>query len=292
MSAPALRELPGAAIWRRRAVRLAIYAALLVITVVMLYPFWSMGIASFRSLNQYQLGHGFSFTSWGELFRTLPVWRELFRTLPVWRELGNSALLTVSAIALILAVSTTAGYALGTLRYRFSAVVFLVVISAMMVPMQSMIVPEYVNLARLGFINHYYGAILVYAALGAPFSTFLMTTYFRRLPEDVIEAALIDGLGYTKVFFRIMLPLALPAIVTVTVLQFIQIWDDLLVGLLFLQTPELRPITVGLATVPAQHLLNVPVLMAGSLMSALPAIAVYLVFQRYLITGLTTGMSK
>jgi ABC-type glycerol-3-phosphate transport system permease component len=267
---------------RHRTARLSIYAALLVITVVMLYPFWSMGIASFRSLNQYQLGHGFSFTSWGELFRTLPV----------WRELGNSALLTVSSIALILAVSTTAGYALGTLRYRFSAVVFLVVISAMMVPMQSMIVPEYVNLARLGFINHYYGAILVYAALGAPFSTFLMTVYFRRLPEDVIEASLIDGLGYGQIFFRIMLPLALPAIATVTVLQFIQIWDDLLVGLLFLQTPDLRPITVGLATVPAQHLLNVPVLMAGSLMSALPAIAVYLVFQRYLITGLTMGMSK
>ncbi len=107
----------------------------------------------------------------------------------------------------------------------------------MMVPMQSMIMPEYVNLARLGFINHYYGAILVYAALGAPFATFLMTTYFRRLPEDVIEASLIDGLGYGKIFFRIMLPLALPAIATVAVLQFIQIWDDLLVGLLFLQTP-------------------------------------------------------
>jgi ABC-type glycerol-3-phosphate transport system permease component len=282
LSAIGAREQPGVAIWRRRTARLGIYLALCVITVVMLYPFWSMGIASFRSLTQFQLGRGFSFVSW----------RELFRTLPVGRELLNSALITVSAIALILVVSTTAGYALGTLRYRMSGLVFLVIASAMMVPMQSMIVPEYVNLARLGFINHYYGAILVYAALGAPFSTFLMTTYFRRLPEDVIEASLIDGLGYGKIFFRIMVPLALPAIVTVTVLQFIQIWDDLLVGLLFLQTPELRPITVGLATVPAQHLLNVPVLMAGSLISAAPAVLVYLVFQRYLISGLTMGMSR
>jgi len=217
---------------RHRTVRLSIYVALAVITVVMLYPFWSMGIASFRSLNQYQLGHGFSLTSW----------RELFRTLPVLRELGNSTILAVSAIALILVVSTTAGYALGTLRYRFSAVVFLAVISAMMVPMQSMIVPEYVNLARLGFINHYYGAIAVYSALGAPFATFLMTTYFRRLPEDVIEAALIDGLGYVRAFVRIALPLSWPAIATITVLQFIQIWDDLLVGLLFLQTPQQRTI--------------------------------------------------
>jgi multiple sugar transport system permease protein/raffinose/stachyose/melibiose transport system permease protein len=141
-------------------------------------------------------------------------------------------------------------------------------------------------------VNHYYGAILVYAALGAPFSTFLMTTYYRRLPKDVMEAALVDGLGYGRVFVRIMLPLALPAIATIAVLQFIQIWDDLLVGLLFLQTPSLRPITVGLATIPSQHMLDVPLLMAGSLLSALPAILVYLFFQRYLIRGLTMGIGK
>ena len=110
-----------------------------------------------------------------------------------------------------------------------------------------------------------------------------MTTYFRRLPEDVIEASLIDGLGYFKIFFRIMLPLAVPAIATVAVLQFIQIWNDLLVGLLFLQTPAHRTITVGLATIPAQHIQDVPVVMAGSLVSALPAVIVYLIFQRYLV---------
>jgi ABC-type glycerol-3-phosphate transport system permease component len=282
MSSVGAREVPGVPLWRRRAARSGTYLGLGLISVVMLYPFWSMGIASFRSLEQYTIGHGFSLSSWQQLFATLPVGRQLL----------SSAIVTVGAIAVILAVSTTAGYALGVLRYRFSTVVFLLVISAMMVPMQSMILPEYVNLSRIGFINHYYGAILVYAALGTPFSTFLMTTYFRRMPEDVVEASLIDGLGYGKIFLRMMLPLALPAIFTVTVLQFIQIWDDLLVGLLFLQTPNLRPITVGLATIPSQHLLDVPVLMAGSLMSALPAIAVYLVFQRYLITGLTMGMSK
>ncbi len=269
-------------LWRRRTGRGLIYAALILVTVVMLYPFWFMGHTSLRSLQQYYLGHGYSLTSW----------HDLFQALPVARELANSTLITGGAIGLILIAATTAGYALGTLRYRFSGVVFLVIASAMMVPMQSMIIPEYVNLARLGFINHYYAAILVYAALGTPFATFLLTTYFRRLPEDVIEASLMDGLGYGKIFFRIMLPLAVPAIVTVVVLQFIQIWDDLLVGLLFLQTPAQRPITVGLATIPSQHFLDVPMLMAGSLVSALPAIVVYLVFQRYLIRGLTMGMSK
>jgi ABC-type glycerol-3-phosphate transport system permease component len=268
--------------WRRVISRTLIFLALGVIAVVMLYPFYYMALNAFRSLDQYYTGHGFSLASW----------RDLFKALPVGRELLNSTIITLGAIGLILAVSTTGGYAFAVLRYRASRLVFLIVVAAMMVPMQSIIAPEYVNFANLGFINHRYGAILVYAALGAPFSTFLMTTYFRRVPEDVIEAALIDGLGYGRVFFLIMLPLALPAIFTIAVLQFIQVWDDLLVGLLFLQTPDVRPITVGLATIPSQHLLDVPLLMAGSLISALPAIVVYLIFQRYLMTGLTMGISK
>jgi len=275
-------ERQGVAVWRRRTSKSLVYLVLLAVTAIMLYPFWLMGQMSFRSLPQYYLGKGFSLTTWHDLFAALPVGREML----------NSTLITLTAILVILAVSTTGGYALGKLRYRLSGVVFLVVASSMMVPMQSMIIPEYINLARLGFINHYYGAIAVYAALGAPFATFLMTTYFRRLPEDVIEAALIDGLGYGTVFFKIMLPLAVPAIVTVAVLQFIQIWDDLLVGLLFLQTPAHRTITVGLETIPAQHFQDFPMEMAGSLVSALPAVVVYLVFQRYLVRGLTMGMSK
>jgi ABC-type glycerol-3-phosphate transport system permease component len=275
-------ERQGLVPWRRRGGKALTYGVLLLVTLIMLYPFWLMGQMSFRSLPQYYLGRGFSLTTW----------HDLFAALPIGREMVNSTLITLCSIAVILAVSTTGGYALGTLRYRLSSVVFLIVVCSMMVPMQSMIIPEYINLARLGFINHYYGAIAVYSALGAPFATFLMTTYFRRLPEDVIEAALIDGLGYGSVFFRIMLPLAVPAIATVAVLQFIQIWDDLLVGLLFLQTPAHRTITVGLETIPAQHFQNFPMEMAGSLVSALPAVLVFLVFQRYLIRGLTMGISK
>jgi multiple sugar transport system permease protein/raffinose/stachyose/melibiose transport system permease protein len=275
-------ERQSLAVWRRRGGKALTYAVLLAVAVIMLYPFWLMGQMSFRSLPQYYLGKGYSLTTWHDLFAALPIGREML----------NSTLITLASIGVILAVSTTGGYALGTLRYRLSGLVFLIVLASMMVPVQSMIIPEYINLAHLGWINHYYGAIAVYSALGAPFATFLMTTYFRRLPEDVIEAALIDGLGYGTVFFRIMLPLAVPAIVTVAVLQFIQIWDDLLVGLLFLQTPAHRTITVGLETIPAQHFQNFPMEMAGSLVSALPAVVVYLVFQRYLIRGLTMGMSK
>ncbi len=202
------------------------YALLALLTIVLLYPLWFMARTSFETIEQFQAGGGFSTASW----------HGLFQALPVWREMGNSTLISVSAVAIILVVSTMAGYAFGILRYRASTAVFLLVVGAMLVPMPSIIVPEYINLANWGRINHYDAAIVVYAALGAPFSTFLMTTYMRRLPFDVIEAALMDGLSYTRVFLRIIVPLARPAMVTIAVLQFIQVWDDLLVGLLMLQT--------------------------------------------------------
>src|ERR1022692_2270580 len=108
----------------------------------------------------------------------------------------------------------------------------------------------------------------------------------------LVVAAIMDGMGYERTFLQIAIPLSLPAIATVTVLQFIQIWDDLLVGLLFLQNPSDRTITVGLAALSSGRTTSIPPLMAGSLISALPAIAVYLIFQRHLVKGLTLGMGK
>ena len=201
------------------------------------------------------------------------------------------SLICAISILLILAVSTTAGFAFAKLRYRGSGLVFLGVVAALMVPLQSIIIPEYVNLGKLGLINTYLGAILVYVALGTPFATFLMATYYRGISDDLIEAAVMDGLGYERTFLQIALPLSLPAIATVTVLQLIQIWDDLLVGYLFLPTND-RTITVGLAVLSSGRTTGIPPLMAGSLVSAIPAIIVYLIFQRYLIKGLTLGMGK
>ncbi len=252
------------------------------IAVVMLYPFWYMLNNAFRTQPQFEQQHGHSAVSWSQLLRELPVGRELL----------NSTLICLASILLILAVSTTAGFAFAKLRYRGSGTVFLAVVAALMVPLQSIIIPEYVNLGKLGLINTYLGAILVYVALGTPFATFLMATYYRGISDDLIEAAVMDGLGYERTFLRIALPLSWPAIATVTVLQFIQIWDDLLVGLLFLQNPQQRTITVGLAALSAGRTSSIPVLMAGSFISAVPAIVVYLIFQRYLVRGLTLGMGK
>jgi len=267
---------------RRLAGRITLFAVMIVVAVVMLYPFYYMLDNAFRSGNQFTLGAGHSFASWSQLFHDLPVARELL----------NSTLVCAVAIVIILAVSTTAGFSFAKLRFGGSGVIFLLVVAAMMVPLQAIIIPEYVNLARLGLVNNYFGAILVYAALGTPFATFLMATHYRGISDELIEAAIIDGLGYARTFLRIALPLSIPAMATVAVLQFIQIWDDLLVGLLFLQNPQQRTITVGLAALAAGRTTSIPALLAGSFLSALPAMIVYLIFQRHLIKGLTLGMGK
>jgi ABC-type glycerol-3-phosphate transport system permease component len=267
--------------FRRRVTATAIFTIMVVIAVVMFYPFWYMGDNSFRNQAQFDVQRGHS----------LAGWTQLFHYLPVVHEFVSSTIVCAVAIVIILVVSTTAGFAFAKLRYRGSGLVFLLIVAAMMVPLQSIIIPEYVNLAKFNLTSNYTGAILVYAALGAPFATFLMATYYRGISDELIEAAVMDGLSYERTFLRIALPLSLPAIATVTVLQFIQIWDDLLVGYLFLPTND-RTITVGLAVLSSGRTTGIPPLMAGSLLSAIPAIVVYLIFQRYLIRGLTLGMGK
>jgi ABC-type glycerol-3-phosphate transport system permease component len=266
---------------RRRVTAAVLLTVMIVVAIVMLYPFWYLADNSFRNQTQFDLQRGHS----------LAGWTQLFKVLPVVQELVSSTIVCAAAIVIILLVSATAGFAFAKLRYRGSGIVFLLIVAALMVPLQSIIIPEYVNLAKFNLTSNYGGAVLVYAALGAPFATFLMATYYRGISDELIEAAVMDGLSYERTFLQIAIPLSLPAIATITVLQFIQIWDDLLVGYLFLPTND-RTITVGLAVLSSGRTTGIPPLMAGSLVSAIPAIVVYLIFQRYLIRGLTLGMGK
>jgi ABC-type glycerol-3-phosphate transport system permease component len=253
---------------RRRRVkggRIVLFALMLAVAVVMLYPFWVMIVDSLKTASQFIAGKGFSLDSW----------KNLTSIIPVGQEVISSTIICVASILIILAIGLPAGFAF-----------------AMMVPLQAILMPEFVNVTKLGLTTGYVGAVLVYAALGTPFSVFLFTTYFRGVPDELIEAGIVDGLGYFGALWRLVIPIAVPAIATVTVLQFIQIWDDLLVGLLFIQNTSQRPITVGLAVLSAGRTTSIPALMAGSFISAVPAMLVYLGFQRYLVKGLTMGIDR
>src|SRR5215475_9601374 len=146
----------------------ALFVLMIFISIAMLYPFWYMLDNAFRSSAQYDQQRGHSLAGWSALFANLPAGREMI----------NSTLVCAFAIAIILVVSTTAGFAFAKLRYRGSGMVFLLVVSALMVPLQSILFPEFVNLSNVHLTSSYVGAVLVYAALGAPFATFLMAAYY------------------------------------------------------------------------------------------------------------------
>jgi multiple sugar transport system permease protein len=279
---PKRDEAPAVIRPPRKVGRWVLFAAMMVVAVIMLYPFWVMIVTSLKSESQFLSGGGFSWLSWTQLTSVIPIGQEVL----------SSTIVCSASIFIILCVGLPAGFAFSKLRFRTSTAVFLVIVSAMMVPLQAILMPEFVNVTKLHLTGGYAGAILVYAALGTPFSVFLFTTYFRGVPDELIEAGIVDGLGYFGAMWRLVLPIAVPAIATVTVLQFIQIWDDLLVGLLFIQNTSERPITVGLAVLAAGRTTSIPALMAGSIISALPAMVVYLGFQRYLVKGLTMGIDR
>ena len=196
-------SVPTTSSRRRRTWRVVIFAAMVVMAIVMLYPFVVMLVTSFKTESQYLAGHGTSTQSWQQLAATLPIFQQLL----------NSTIVCSASIAIILVVGVMAGFSFAKLQFRFANLIFLGIVSAMMVPLQAILIPEYVNVAKFGLTNGYLGAVLVYAALGTPFSIFLFTTYFRRVPDELIEAGIVDGLGYWGVLWRLALPMALPAMI-------------------------------------------------------------------------------
>lgn len=257
--------------------RLGPSALLLVISIVLLYPVIDAAVGTFLTQGTGQ--------------PTLRYWSQAFQAIPVLKDMGVSALLAIVVVGFVLLIATPCGYALAKLRFRGSGVVFVVAVACMMIPVESILIPEYINFVRLGMVGTLWGTALVYVGMGIPFGVFLTTNYFRNIPDSLIEAALVDGAGNVQGFWRVMLPLARPALAIVAVMQFLGVWNDLLTALLFMPQ-SVQTIGVGLAGLPGTHVANTNALVAGSVLSAIPPVLVYLVFQRYLISGLTLGAEK
>jgi ABC-type glycerol-3-phosphate transport system permease component len=204
----------------------------------------------------------------------------------------NSAIVTFSTVALSVATATLAGYAFSKLRWRLSGAVYLFVLAWLAIPPLLLMVPIYVELVQLGLLDTYWGVILLYTALNLPFNVYLMTAYFKSVPDELIEAARIDGAGIHRTFQRILLPLAKPAIATLVIFNVLWAWNEFLFALLLLQTDNVKTLTVGVLQLQGRFTADYPALMAGLLITSLPVIGAYLVFQRHLVRGIVAGAVK
>jgi ABC-type glycerol-3-phosphate transport system permease component len=156
-----------------------------------------------------------------------------------------------------------------------------------------MLIPLFSEFDALGLVSTYRGAILVYAGLTMPFSVYLLTSFFRSIPDELIESAMADGASSFRILWQIVLPLSAPALVTLVVVNALWVWNELLIALTFLPEDRLKTLMVGITTVfQGRYTLDVPTMMAGMLLTAAPMLVLYLVGQRFFIRGLTAGALK
>jgi raffinose/stachyose/melibiose transport system permease protein len=206
--------------------------------------------------------------------------------------LFNSMLITAIKVPVGILVSAMAAYALAQIRFRGSKLLFLVILLGTMIPFQVLLAPLFSMVNRLGLINTYVGVILPYIAFGVPYQVFVLHGFFRQLPREMSEAARIDGASHVVIFFRLFLPLSLPALSALVILDFVSTWNEFAMALVLLQDGEKWTLPLGLMGFQGQFSAAYGPLNAAIIMTILPATVVYLIFQRYFVSGLTLGAVK
>lgn len=205
---------------------------------------------------------------------------------------GNSLIVTLASVLITVAIATAAGYAFVVYRTRWMPVVELVMLVAMAIPAYIALVPLVAIIRELGMLDSLVGVILPTVAFNLPISVLIMRGFFATVPRDLIEAARIDGASEFAVFARVMVPIAKPAMFTTGIVNVIWVWNDFLFPLVILNSPERKTLPLGLTDFVGERTTNYPVLLAAILLAALGSFLVYLVFQRHVIGGLTSGALK
>ncbi|MER3389790.1 MAG: carbohydrate ABC transporter permease [Microcella sp.] len=206
-------------------------------------------------------------------------------------NLFNSAVVTIPAVSLIVLFSATAGYAFARLRFRGNRVLFYLLLIGVMVPPQAILITVFQVVLRLGLINNFVGLILVYLSW-APVAIFILTTFFRGIPREILEAAEIDGAGIWRTFWLVALPLARPALATVAIFYFVWIWNDFIYPLILLQDPSLSTIPLGLQQFQGRYRVDWGTQTAALTMALAVPLVIYMFFQDKFVRGLTAGAIK
>ena len=202
----------------------------------------------------------------------------------------NSVVTTAGAVALLLIVSSLAGFAFAMLRFPYRKLLFIVILASLMIPVQVVLVPFYRTIVTLGLVNTRIGLIISYTSFFLPFCVYLMTAFYSALPKELVEAARMDGAKLIQIWWHVMLPLGKPALITLGILNTLYCWNDVLISLLVLQKE--RTLMVGIAALKGEYTTNVPLLMAGIVIAAAPIVIIYVIFQRRIVNGIATGAVK
>ena len=201
-------------------------------------------------------------------------------------------IVAVAVVGISAVLSILSGYAFGMMRFRGSELLFYVFLLGLMVPMEAIIVPLYYDFRDLGLTDTYWALILPQVGTSVAFGTFWMRAFFRGVPRSLVEAARIDGASSWFTLWRVLLPLARPAVLTMTVLLFMWTWNEFLLALVMVSDESLRTAPLGLSFFQGRNTSDLTLLAAGSVIVALPVVVLYVFLQRHFIRGMLAGAVK
>lgn len=204
----------------------------------------------------------------------------------------NNVIITLLSVALLIVIGSLSSYPLARFPTKWNRFMYTLFVSVLIVPPLSILVPLYRFYVNLGAVNTYWGIVLLHVTFYLPITIFLYTGFIRTIPRELDEAALIDGSGRLRMFFNLILPLLQPVTATVAIICGVQIWNDYQFSIFFLQDRGMHTFTVALSGFIGQYVSNIPWVAAGSLLSTLPIVALYLFLQKHFIHGLASGAVK
>lgn len=256
-----------------------------VVAAVMLFPLYCMLVVAFTPRAQLFDGGA---QMWPDELTTAN-FSSLFDRFPVGTWFANSVMVAGVTTAIAVTVNLLAGYALAKLRFPGRGAVFVLILSTMMIPAQAIMFPQFRTVADLGLFGTFWAVILPSAATA--FGIFLARQFLLSIPDELLEAAKMDGAGQLRIFFRIVLPLCRPLIAVLVLLAFMAQWNDFLWPLITLKDPALYTLPVSLRFLQGQYDADYGGLMAAALLTCLPLVVLFLLLQRYFVQGLArTGI--
>ena len=267
--------------------RIIQYFVLIIFLVISLYPIYFSIISSLKSSNEIFL-NPFSFPTNPQVSNYI----NAFTNGNIGMYFKNSLILTGLTLAVLFFVGTLASYVLARFKFKMRTIIFTMFISGMMIPIQSVIIPLSYLLGVLNLKNNYLVLILIYAAFQLPITIFIITGFIKSLPKEIEEAAVMDGCGAFQVYWKIIVPLVIPGIVTALIFDFLNIWNNLLFPLVFISDPKQQVISMGLLSFSSMYTADYGGLMAGIVISIIPPVIIYMLLQEKVVKGITAGGVK
>ncbi|MGV8855240.1 MAG: carbohydrate ABC transporter permease [Devosia sp.] len=256
-------------------------------TIIMLAPIVIMVFSAFKTTPQI-FQSPFAIPDFAQVANFIKIWNQT----NFLRYLMNSFVVTGASMVLILTLGTMAAYAIGRYQFTGSGFILMFFLAGLTLPLKLAIIPLFILMRDLSILNNQLSLIFVYTAMGLPTTVFIMTGFIRTLPNELEDAARMDGASEARIMWSIMLPLVRPAMVIAAIQNVVPIWNDFFFPLVFIQNDSLKTLPQGLTTFMGEYTTDWGVLFSGLTLSAAPIIVIYILLSKQFIAGMTSGAVK